>query len=436
MDEYIDLVEMAKEKAKQDEAAVDGENTRKGHEQDISFLSQSVRKSVSGKKRTQNSKKVSKKSGYAVKKASKSGQIRSFFAGLSKNKTGRAVVPNAVKKTAKRENESNKVSSQDAALPVAGGSKGQSDLGARSQMQYIKYGRDGMSRWGKTSARSKAPSKGSSVVKKALPILIAMLPGGLAAGIALKKYESQTELFNQMNIEIANAEATRAARESFVDAMQSIDAQKWMNTKDEAQLAAQKAMDDYLAINPGDDAGAKAIFDATFESGMQQGLGLSAEHYQLYQELHTPIAQDCQNNIDYWINAGWQHLGYKDDIDAMDKNPELFDAYINDEEWAIKAWDEMVEQVSTYYLDAGVFDVMKSQAGDFANDKIYAFGEATMVTVGEYLSLNPEWGVAGALGVLGVSAAAYCLSRSAMRSSKKAEDGHQEQTQETQESGK
>ncbi len=260
------------------------------------------------------------------------------------------------------------------------------------------------------------------IVKKTLPFALAMLPGGFAVSLTINKYQQQLDIFNQMSIEIANQEATRAARESFVNAINSIDGKKWMYADDNASALAQNAYDDYLAANPADLDGAKGVYDQVFSTNMQQSLGLTPEQYVAYKTLHDPIATECEKNIDQWLEAGWQSLGYKDDIDAMEKNPELFEAYLNDEEWAVKAWDEMVEKVSSYYLDAGVFDVMKSQANDFANQNIYALGKAAMTSLSDFIAMNPELGVVGAVGALGVGAATYCVSRAAVRKVSKDND--------------
>ena len=257
--------------------------------------------------------------------------------------------------------------------------------------------------------------KAVGVIKKALPFALAILPGGLAISLTINKYQQQLDMFNQMNAEIANEEATREARESFINAINNIDGKKWMYADDNASALAQNAYDEYLAVNPADLDGAKNVYNQVFSTNMQQSLGLTPEQYSAYQTLHDPLASECERNIDDWLNAGWQSLGYKDDIDAMEQNPELFEAYMNDEEWAIKAWDEMVEKVSTYYLDAGIFDVMKSQASDFANQNIYAWGSAVETSLSDFIAMNPELGIMGAVGALGVGAATYCAGRAVVK---------------------
>lgn len=254
------------------------------------------------------------------------------------------------------------------------------------------------------------------VFKKAVPYALAILPAGFIANYAINDYRYKTALYNQANLEFANEEATRSARESFVDAINGIDGKKWMDARDNASQIAQKSYDEYLMANPSDIDGAQNVFDNAFASSMQQGLGLTPEQYANFEELHTPIAEECRNNIDQWLDAGWQSLGYQNDIDAIEKNPEIFEGYINNEEWAVNAWNAMVEKASTYYLDAGVFDVMKSQASEFANNNIVAFGESTVVTANDYFSANPELGFIGAVGALGIGAVALLAGRYAINS--------------------
>lgn len=258
--------------------------------------------------------------------------------------------------------------------------------------------------------------KASLVVQKLLPFAVALLPGGVATAIAINRYNARTEAFNQMNIEIANAEATKSARESFINAINEIDAQKWLTADNDAYQSAQTAYDEYLNAHPSDQSGAQTIFDSTYTSNLCSGLELTPEQYEGYLSLHDPLAMECEKNIDYWINYGWQSMGYADEMDALEKNPELLEGFMNNEEWANNAWSEMVEQASTSYLNAGIFDVMKTQATGFANENIFALGEATLVTVEEYASTHPGIAAIGALGAFGVGVLAFAMTSSSIQS--------------------
>ncbi len=273
--------------------------------------------------------------------------------------------------------------------------------------------------------------KAVSVAKKTVPFVFAVLPGGLITSVVLSRYQAQTEAFNQMNIEIANAEATRAARESFVNAINNIDGQKWIAADDNAYQVAQAAYEEYLAVNLNDLSGAKAIFDNTYTTNICTGLELTPEQYEGYMSLHNPLAIECEKNIDYWLNYGWHSMGYTDEVDALDKNPELFDGLINDEEWAVNAWNEMTEKASTTYLDAGIFDVMKTQSSDFAANNISALGDAVIVTAAEYADMNPFLGGLGAACALGAGALALYGGYKLVGASNKQEVETQEQSVET-----
>lgn len=250
-----------------------------------------------------------------------------------------------------------------------------------------------------------------ATAKKVLPFALAVLPGGLAVSFALSSYEMQADKFNQINAMLADEEATRVARESFSNKINEIDGQAWMNADDIARPKAQSAYEQYLTANPNDTKGATNLFYETYNSLMESSLNLNAEDQVLFNKLHTPIANECAENIDEWINRGWQSIGYQDELEAIEKNPELFEAYLNNDPNAVATWDAMVEKVSCYYLDAGIFDVMKEKVGEFASENIFAKGDYTDISVSEYIAMNPELGVVGAVGALGVSAVTYCASR-------------------------
>jgi len=256
--------------------------------------------------------------------------------------------------------------------------------------------------------------KAVNFVKVALPFSLAVLPAGLATSFVISKYEQNTIAFNQMNAEIANAEATENARASFENAIQNIDGSKWLNARENAESVAQQAVEQYQIDHPNDIEGAQSLLSQVYASAMQEELGLNSKQYQMLNELYQPLADACNENIDQWIAEGWASLGYSGALDAIEKNPELFDAYLNNEEWAVTAWNSMLESVSVYYLDAGIFDVIKAQASDYATQNIFAQGASIDVAVSDFVMANPELAIVGAIGSLGLGVAMYCASRKAM----------------------
>lgn len=269
---------------------------------------------------------------------------------------------------------------------------------------------------GKSKQSNPKLQRAGNIFKEALPFAMAIVPGGLAAGFALSHAQRQADMFNEVNAQIATDEANRAAREHFINLINDIDAGKWMKADDEAYSKAQKAYEQYLVNYPNDLEGAQSKYDSTLNAIMQQRLGLeNVEDYDLYHQLHDPIAQDLNSNINEWINKGWESLGYANETDAIEQNMELFEGYLNGDPASVEGWRAILDQVSAYYLDAGVFDVMKEQVPSFAEQNISVTVPYDDVALGDFISNNPELAVLGVVGVLGVTAVSYVASRAVVK---------------------
>ncbi len=269
-----------------------------------------------------------------------------------------------------------------------------------------------------------------SAVKRVAPFGLAALPSGLALGFTLSNAQGLTNKFNYIQARIADEEATNIARENFLQEMGNINASQWIDAQEVASPLAEKVKEQYLINYPNDLDGAQAVYDQAYANSMASSLGLSPENYELFTELHAPLAEKCSENIGELINEGWRSLGYESMSDAIEKNQDLLERALNGDTEANETWNNMVKEASAYYLDQEIFDKIKDQASEFAIENIFETGNYTDISVGEYLSAHPEAGVLGVVGALGVGVATYGVSRYLINHSSK-KDGAETTAEET-----
>lgn len=241
-----------------------------------------------------------------------------------------------------------------------------------------------------------------TTAQKVAPLAMAFLPGGLGLAVSMMAMQQQARAAELLQTEVARLE--------LIENIKGIDGKALSDAQTFASDVSEQAYNNALNIHQ-DEAVADMISWEAYLDTLCGKLGLTREQYAIIEPTLEQAENHLYDNWDEISNSMWQYKGFDSAQEAREHFQPLIDAYLAGDEAAAAQLETLADEWHNDTIQIFVVDKVQAVIDNLAMQNIVYTDPTLIESVSDVVSVNPEFGAACALGIIGASAVGYCAAK-------------------------